>query len=965
MHPGPQDISSDLVRQLLEGTASSSDAGRAGFLHPAASASALRHLASGAQGGLWEGMASSLASGLTHSPDPDLAVSALQALDEEADLAWMGPRRLESLLDVLGASPFLGQLLLRHPGWVRWLFESGGLDPGLRPPEAVGEEEDFTDLLRSLNLWKRRELLGIGARTILDRHTLEEEFAALSDQADLLLDLLLDRLWPGKVPRPAVVALGKLGGREINFSSDIDLLLAVALPEEAELATHLPAATRAAERLVDALTRYTELGSLFRVDLRLRPGGDRAPLVRTVRGMEAYYAARGAPWERQMLVKARICAGDPEAGGDLLRRLVPFVYPAHAETDPREEAHRLRRERRAREGEGGEDHVKLAPGGIRDIEFVVQVLQLLYGGRRPEVRSPSTLDALERLRAAGVLPGPEARALDDAYRFFRRLEHFLQMEEDRQTFTLPDPPPRRRAAARHMGRRDWPGLKDRYDSHRASVEAALRGLLPGAGEDPDGDPVESLLNLPLSGEEAVRRLRDRGFRRAGQSHRVLVSAASHIRAAGPNAWAAFVGLLPPLLRDAEETGAPDRAVNNLERVLRRLGSPGAYARLLAREERLRRALLTLCASGELLTALLVRHPEHFERMFSTLAAGAAADRAGWTRRLRGERRRAEDAARLARRLESIKTRETLAAGLSYVLGERPLDVVLEDLARLARDLLRCFLGCHLREFQSPPGAAVLSLGTLSARSMTFASDADLFFVHAAGRGPGVQAAAARAGGLLSPPGGPYPVDMRLRPEGRSAPASVDVDYLRDYLEERASPWEALALARLAPLYGRRSLLVRAVDTVESWLARFRLEPALASLRKVRGLQEEQLEGEGFDVKRSPGGMADVEFLALGIHLDAWRPGMSRPARIPELLRLGPCRRTLGDADCDFLEEHYRRLRRVQVGLQLHYGRDRTLLPPVWEDEAPAPAVLDLAAEDLSADAARVRRCLETHLPGGP
>lgn len=963
MHPGPGHIGSALLRQQMEGGETELPSSPSGFLHPREAAAALRRLGKGEHGQVWKERTLHLASGLGASPDPDLAVSSLQALDQQTDLTWMDREELEGLMRVLGASPFLGQLLLREPGWARWLFRDGGLEPGITAPD-LDPSRGTEALLTRLNRWKRQQVLGIGTRTVLDRHTQQQELTALSDQADTVLAILLDRLWPPAVPAPAVVALGKLGGRELNFSSDIDLFFALALPADSEVTAVLPPATRAAERLVDALTRYTESGSLYRVDLRLRPGGERAPLVRTVRGMETYYAAQGAAWERQMLVKARICAGDRRAGEDLLRRLVPFIYPAHAEEDPREEAHRLRRERRAREGGAGADHVKLAPGGIRDIEFVVQVLQLLYGGRRPEVRSAATLEGVGRLREAGVLPREEAEVLDTAYRFFRKMEHFLQMEEDRQTFTLPVTPSRRRALARHMGLEEWGPLRERYDRYRASVESALVELLPGAGEAADGDPVESLVNLPPGGEEASRKLRERGFRRPGQSHHVLVSTAAHVRAAGPNAWAAFVGLLPPLLEDATRTGAPDRALNNLERILRRLGTPGAYARLLARESRLRTALLTLCASGELLTDLLVRHPGHFERMFSVLAAGAAADRADWDHRLQNERKRAEDASELARRLEALKARDTLAAGLSYVLGERDLDMVMADLAHLACDLLRCFLGCHLRPFLSPPRAAVLSLGTLSARAMSFASDADLLFVHAPGSGPEVQAAAARAGGLLSPPGGPYPVDMRLRPEGRSAPASVDVGYLEDYLEERASPWEALALGRLAPFYGGKGLLDGAVGAVESWLARFRLEATREALREVRALQERQLDREGFDVKRSPGGMADVEFLAMGIHLDAWRPGMPRPADIQRLLRLGPCRETLGEEDCSFLQDHYRRLRGLQVGLQLHYGRDRTLLPPDWEGDPPAPSVLDRAARDLSRDAERVRAIFEVHYPGG-
>jgi glutamate-ammonia-ligase adenylyltransferase len=666
-----------------------------------------------------------------------------------------------------------------------------------------------------------------------------------------------------------------------------------------------------------------------------------------------------------MLVKARICAGDREAGASLLDRLQPFVYPSHAEVDPREEAHRHRRERRAREGIAHvTEHVKLAPGGIRDVEFIIQVLQLLYGGRRPEVRAAGALPGLERLSRYGVLPGQTATELESAYRFFRRLEHLIQMEEDRQTFLIPVADGRRRAIARLMGFEEFAIFLKAYDSHRHRVESALHSLLPGIGEEESGEPLETLLNLQPGGKEALDRLRRRGFARPEQSHRVLIAAGSTARAEGSNSWAAFVGLLPLLLQDAAATGAPDRAVNNLERLLSRLGSVGAYIRLLAKEPGLRRALLGLCASGELLTDLLTRNPGHFERLFSTRAASLAADSGGWKRRLREERRLSANSAELARRLESLRTRETLATGLAYAIGEITLEKAMSDLARLATDLLRTFLGEHLQAFLRPPAVGVLSLGTLSAGSMTFASDADLLFAHTAEASAEIQVLAARAAGLLSPPGGPYSVDMRLRPEGRSAPPSVDIDYLRHYVSERASPWEALAMARIRPLYGRWQVLAGAVDVIEEWLASFNLDGQVrAKLRKIRRTQEDELQGGSFfDVKRSPGGMADMEYLALGLALDGWERGKPRLTHIPSMLGVLRDEGRIAPNDAEYLTAFYQRLRGVQVGLQLHYGRDTSRLPADWGDALPSPALGSETVEALQRDAARVREMFDREFP---
>ncbi|MFC1543826.1 hypothetical protein ACFL4Y_01055 [Gemmatimonadota bacterium] len=949
-----------------------------GFLQPPVAAATIARLGEGRHAAFWREAAVASAEALRSSPDPDLALVVLERLSEQSpEFELLRDRAvLTRAAFVAGASRFLGDQLVRRPGLFRWLMTEGGLErsasemPGptaLPPSPAPPAPETW---LVELNRAKRARQLHLGARRVLGLTDVTEEFAVLSDLADQIVDLLIEAYWPAGLPRPTVIAMGKLGGRELNFSSDIDLIFAVPLDEDIPAAQVLPAAARAAEELVGTLTRYTEEGSLYRVDLRLRPGGDHAPLVQSIRGMETYYASQGAPWERRMLVKARVCAGDRDAGSDLLRRLDPFIFPTHAGSDPREEAHRHRRERRAREGASlSTENVKLAAGGIRDVEFIVEVLQLLYGGRRPGVRGRGALEAIQRLNQEEVLPDRESEGLKEAYRFFRALEHFIQMDEDRQLFTVPSDPGRRRAVSRLMGFGTATELIQRYDDHRMRVETTLRTMLPGHGEEESGEPLETILNLTAGGEEAARRLRRRGFRTPAHTHRVLAVTAGVARAEGANAWAAFVGLLPPLLEDAVATGAPDRAVNNLERVLRRLGSMGAYTRLLAKEPPLRRALLALCASGEMLTDLLVRHPEHFERLFSMPAARTASDRSGWRRRLRKERAGASDPSSLARRLESLRTREQLATGLAYAVGDHSLDDTMRDLGDLARDLIRCFMGLHLRDRLRPAEVGVLAMGTLASGSMTFASDADLLFVHAQGAGPRVQPLASRAAGLLSPPGGPYPVDMRLRPEGRSAPTSVDATYLQSYLIERASAWEALAMARIRPLYGRRGLLLPALEIVEKWLEAFALDDrARTALRAVRRSQEEELASGGrdptsfFDVKRSPGAMADIEFLAIGLFLDSWKRGQPRHAHVPDMLaELGRAGK-LAAGEAEDLRGFYNRCREAQVGLQLHYGRDVTRFPSHWGDVEPSASVAGESAAALWREAQEIRRVFDREFP---
>ncbi len=952
---------------------------RIGFAVPGEAARNLVRLGGGSTAPFWTERADILGRGIANTPDPDLALTALQRLDETTDLTgtFADSDNLMSFLRILGAGSFFGETMIRAPDLPGWLFDReevrrNAVEAIADLDHTATEGGSGAGFLEDLNRLKRRELLRIGARAALGSSPVDEEWRALADLAEHLLQSVLFEGWPTDLAYPAVIAVGKLGGRELNFSSDIDLIFTLTPEPGRDPTATMHQTTLAVERFVESLTRYTSDGSLYRVDLRLRPGGDRAPLVRSRQWMVSYYAAQGAAWERQMLVKARSCAGDIESGTRFLELLTPFIYPIHAVRDPGEEAHRLRRERRAREGTAlSEEHVKLAPGAIRDIEFIVQVFQLLNGGRHPGVRHPSTSESITRLHDAGLLPAEEAADLAGAYSFFRRLETVLQMQEDRQVFTLPVDPHRRRAIARLMDCSDTGSFLDSYHRNRATVVAILNGLLPGAGEEQTGEPVEGLLNLPVGGEEASFRLEKRGFVEPEQSHRVLVATGTLVRSGGANAWAAFVGLLPPLLNDAVTTGAPDRAINNLERILRRLGSPGAYVRLLAREASIRRALLLLCASGDLLTDLLLRHPEHFERLFSRGAAGVAAERVDRIGKLRRLRSRGGSSRDIVRDLETIRTREFLAAGLSWLMGEHDLQETMRDLGLLANDLLRCFMGVHFREHLVPPRVAVLSLGTLSARSMTFASDADLLFIHREGAGAEVQELAARAGGLLSPPGGPYPVDMRLRPEGRSAPTSVDPAYLARYLAERASLWEYLALRRVRPLYGRRALLGEALEVIDSWLEGFRIDDeARSELRKVRAMQEEEVRKESqavsreilFDVKRSPGGMADIEYLALGLTAGR-RAGQGRgSAHIPDLIPPLVTSGTFTAGEGELLDDAYRQLRTLQVALQLHFGRDITRIPRAWFEEAPPVVLPEGSMERLPETIERVRALFDREYP---
>lgn len=438
--------------------------------------------------------------------EPDRVLLNLERLalgtpDSTAFLDHLGrnPRSLEILATLFAGSQFLTDILLRNPEYFDQLADPRQLAQ-IRTAEqlcaeaqaAVDASGDALEQLDMLRHFQRRELLRIGACDLLDLFDLSSTTMQLSNLADSMTCVCLamaSRQTGLPVDGFAVIAMGKLGGEELNYSSDIDLLF-LAAPEAA---VFLPLG----ERLIDALTRITSEGFLYRVDMRLRPWGETGALISSVEGYLTYLAKHARPWEKQALLKARVIAGDEGVGLDFLRRIEPFVFDMQ-QVNIRAEVHAMKQLTEAHlRGQGrawGE--VKLGEGSIRDIEFVVQYLQLVHGGSRPEVRSRGTLDALTRLSAGGFLLADDYRVLADGYVFLRTIEHHLQMMHYRQTYTLPADPEALDRLARRL-RFQGPEARDsflaRYQQHCAALRAIYLKYLGsdamGTSTNPPTEPV--------------------------------------------------------------------------------------------------------------------------------------------------------------------------------------------------------------------------------------------------------------------------------------------------------------------------------------------------------------------------------------------------------------------------------------------------------------------------------------------
>jgi glutamate-ammonia-ligase adenylyltransferase len=823
--------------------------------------------------------------------------------------------------------------------------------------EAARGATDLRDLQRRLRVYRRREMLRLGARELGWGTTLEvaRELSGLADASLEAAVAFCDTelrarhgapTSPQGPPSFVVMGMGKLGGDELNFCSDIDLIYVYSTDEgEAGSLTLHEYYARLAQGVTRALGDITDEGLVFRVDLRLRPEGRGGAICNSLAAAESYYESFGRTWERQALLRARPSAGDHALGARYLRTLEPFIHPRSVGPGTIDEVRALRRLYRPPADEGG-FNVKLGAGAIRDIELVVQLLQLLYGGKRRELRERGTLPGLHKLALAGLLTDQEVRSLGAAYRFFRRVEHRLQVEHGAQTHQLPADPAGRETLARRLGLPDAAALDGLIAEQRSAVEAVSETL--GEAEAGPSALVVRLLDPVSSREQVERDLGEAGF---------------HDPAASADALELAAGRMPPQwLEEAIASPDPDRALAQFRDLALR-GSVGLFA-LLKEEPHLLRMLAALFGTSERLSRHLVSHPALWIPLFDALGAPTP-DLETW---------RAALPARLTglsyeetlRELRRFHAEEILRIGLHDVAGNIGPDQVTAQLVALAEMCLGAtieLVAAPLAERAGRPetGLTVLALGSFGAREMRYGSDLDLVFLY--GR-PGTTARgmdhqewfarlAQRLIGALEAlleEGRLYEVDTRLRPSGAKGMLVTSYTGFDEYHQDEAAPWERVALLRARPVYGWPSGPGDPVADFAPLLESIAYRPLDGSalhrdLLHMRARIEAERAGESggaVHLRFSAGGLTDLEFLA------AWRqlreggsdPGLRTTSPYEALAHLAG----RGELPPGLLDD-YRFLQRASLRLRLLRDRpDDRLLPP---DRPALARSLELGEDELA------------------
>jgi glutamate-ammonia-ligase adenylyltransferase len=787
---------------------------------------------------------------------------------------------------------------------------------------------DAADASGALRRWKQRELLRIAARDLLgaaDLPTVGRELAAL---ADACLGAAVELAAP--VVPLAVIGMGKLGGRELNYASDVDVLF-VHEGDGGE-------AERVARSVLQTMAAPTADGIVFRTDADLRPEGRAGPLSRSLDSYLSYYERWASTWEFQALLKARAVAGAADLGARFVGDTRPFVWPDRLDPDAIREvrAMKARSESETRRRGLADRELKRGRGGIRDVEFAVQLLQLVHGRHDQNVRSPTTLDALEQLATGGYVEEQQASRLARAYTFLRTVEHRLQLYDEQQTHTLPDDDASLTRLARVLGYRDsaQATAAERFESDHRAHQATVRSIHERLFFAPLLDTLAGAGPLP---PEAVEdRLVAFGFADTAQTRRALAELTRGLTRRSR----VMQQLLPIVLGWLSATPDPDLALLQL----RRLGEGPTRSTWLARTLRdapgaAERAVRVL-GSSRMVGDALLRQPDFIESLGddTVLAERTKPELVDHARETLQWRAGVE-----ARRsgLRRFKRREHLRVAARDLLGLATLEVTERELTALAD-------ACVTAALDSVAPAvpfAIVGMGRFGGRELSYASDLDVLFVYD-GDTPAAFDAAERAAtellreiGSTTTEGQTFVVDPDLRPEGKKGVLSRSLDGYRQYYERWALTWEFQALIKARPVAGDPDVATRFLELATPFVYRDEFpESEVREVRRMKArIERERIpagEDPQFHLKLGPGSLSDVEFTVQLLQLR--HGGAQEPLRSPSTVAALHALRDKGlvtTDDADALQESYGFCSRARNARFLLSGAPANSLPTAAPEAA--------------------------------
>ncbi|HUQ12567.1 MAG TPA: bifunctional [glutamate--ammonia ligase]-adenylyl-L-tyrosine phosphorylase/[glutamate--ammonia-ligase] adenylyltransferase [Steroidobacteraceae bacterium] len=940
-----------------------------------------------------------------------------------AELEGAPPEFREALNRVVIASDFVPGSLAREPAMARWLIDEGGAHRVLAPGEmarrlraSVADAPDLAGFMEAIRRQRNREMVRIAWRDLAGWATLAETLADTTAFADAAIDVATTyaaqdlartygepRNLAGELQPLIVLGMGKLGGGELNFSSDIDLIFV--FPEKGT--TSGPRSidnedffTRLGRLLIKILGERTGDGFVFRVDMRLRPFGDSGPLAVNSTFLDDYLQTHGRDWERYAWVKARALTGTEAWRAIHAESVRPFVYRRYLDFGVFESLREMKAliEKEVARRDLAE-HVKLGPGGIREIEFIVQSFQLIRGGQDRRIQTPSLLVVLPQLAGGKLLPARVAQELEAAYAFLRRLENRLQMLADAQTHAIPTDAFTRERIAFAMGFGSWAACAVELDEHRARVTRAFKEVLFARDEASGLPGVNGLQEAWVRGAEEpllASALEARGFTDGAGAAAQLTEfrASGALRRLDAAGRGRLDALVPRLLSSIAEAAAQNDVLRRVLKVLEAIGSRSAYFALLNENAQVRRKLVELAGLGEFLAAQIASHPLLLDELLDESTGGLPPPRAMLE---------AEAAARIShlaedepeRQVEVLRQFQRAAifrVAMADLTGRIPLMRVSDCLTDIAEIIVEQAMKLGWAQMTAQFGVphygvdgerrvvkiCAVGYGKLGGNELGYASDLDLVFLHDSGAEAAETDAAKPVDNQVffiryaqrvvhiltmhSGAGRLYEVDQRLRPSGKGGMLITRIGAFAEYQEKEAWTWEHQALLHARAVAGDPALRAAFEDVrLDVLMKHVRREKLRDEVREMRLRMRRELSrakhGEDlFDIKQDAGGTGDIEFLAQYwalLHAGSHPPVAMFADTIRQLESVASAD-LVPQATVDVLTRAYRRYREHAHHLSLERGEPvvpaadfadtRAAVTAIWNATMGEPQATHRAAE---------------------
>lgn len=941
------------------------------------------------------------------SPNVDAALNHFARFAQAAlSRKWLyevladAPALMRQMVLSFGSSSYLSDILVCNP---EFFFDV--LNPSLievpKTRQIMYDElaEVFTELsvleqkLGELRRYKRQESFRIGLRDLLGMADLETTTVELSNLAEATLqhcyELGQDAVMQPRFGTPmneegtapcrfAIIGMGKLGGYELNFSSDIDLIFVYADDgkTDAGIDNH-QYYSRLCEFIIKAMSEITAEGYVFRVDVRLRPESSAGVIIRSMESYESYYEGWGELWERQALIKARPVAGDMAFGNEFIRMIQPFVYQRYLDGVTLSEIKADIRSTKARiegqlinENVDLQKHVKLGPGAIRDIEFTVQCLQMIHGGKRKSLCSQNTLEALAALKANALLSAADADTLATAYRFLRTVEHRIQIEGDQQRYSIPEKEREELQLARRTGYRDTADVEGLeafrrdYRDHTARVREIFETITATPVQTTDGLDIALLLATDEP-QQLEASLRPFGFADVREAHRLLSRLANGCDGIqfSPGVRRIFFQLAPTLLNILRDSPNPDMALRYLSAFADKAGARSSYYTMFTEKPSILEALAGVCGSSLYLAELLITSPE----LFDLLTVPTLVERSKTLAEKQTEALKVvEDAPsdKMLSLLRRYKNDEIWRVALRNILGNATLPTTTEELSDLAEAVLQAIYsqveaqlihqhGTPLSPDETPVTFAIIAMGKFGGRDLNFSSDLDIMYVYsedgATTKGMpnadyfstfGLELVKQLAGNQGM---GIYELDLRLRPHGKGGAIALPLAGYQNYYDNAAQIWERQALIRARPVAGdTEGLGNRFLEVSHAFTYGQPLTPeGIAQIVHTRQRKEAQATRKPTtrrryrgrthmptaNVKSGYGGLVDIEFVVQTLQLVHGSDAAA--VRVQNTLLAMDRLHAIGaltDVQLERLTEAYQFLRRVENALRIVHDRALDALP---------------------------------------